>query len=49
LPVICLRFFTVYEPRQRPDLTIYKFTALLEAGQPLPLFGDASTERDYTM
>ena len=33
LPVICLRFFTVYGPRQRPDLAIYKFTALMEAGQ----------------
>jgi len=48
LPVICLRFFTVYGPRQRPDLAIYKFTALMEAGNPIPIFGDGSTGRDYT-
>ena len=48
LPSICLRFFTVYGPRQRPDLAIHKFTALLEAGKPLPVFGDGSTGRDYT-
>jgi len=48
LPVICLRFFTVYGPRQRPDLAIYKFTALIEAGKPVPIFGDASSARDYT-
>jgi len=48
LSVICLRFFTVYGPRQRPDLAIHKFTALLEAGKPLPIFGDGSMGRDYT-
>lgn len=48
LSVICLRFFTVYGPRQRPDLAIHKFTALIEAGKPLPIFGDGSTSRDYT-
>ncbi len=48
LPVICLRLFTVYGPRQRPDLAIHKFVALLEAGQPLPIFGDGSSGRDYT-
>jgi len=48
LPVICLRFFTVYGPRQRPDLAIHKFTALIEAGKPVPVFGDGSTGRDYT-
>ena len=48
LPVICLRFFTVYGPRQRPDLAIHKFTALLEAGKPLPVFGDGLSGRDYT-
>ncbi|HKZ52574.1 MAG TPA: GDP-mannose 4,6-dehydratase [Candidatus Acidoferrales bacterium] len=48
LPVICLRFFTVYGPRQRPDLAIHKFTALIEAGRPLPIFGDGSSGRDYT-
>jgi UDP-glucuronate 4-epimerase len=45
---VCLRFFTVYGPRQRPDLAIHKFTALLEAGEPVPVFGDGSTARDYT-
>lgn len=48
LPVICLRFFTVYGPRQRPDLAIHKFTSLIEAGNPIPIFGDGSTGRDYT-
>ncbi|HKO05368.1 MAG TPA: GDP-mannose 4,6-dehydratase [Candidatus Acidoferrales bacterium] len=48
LPVVCLRFFTAYGPRQRPDLAIHKFTALIEAGKPLPLFGDGTTGRDYT-
>jgi UDP-glucuronate 4-epimerase len=48
LPTICLRFFTVYGPRQRPDLAIHKFTALLEAGKPLPIFGDGQSGRDYT-
>jgi UDP-glucuronate 4-epimerase len=48
MPVICLRFFTVYGPRQRPDLAIHKFTALIEKREPVPLFGDGSTGRDYT-
>jgi len=48
LPVICLRFFTVYGARQRPDLAIRKFTALIEAGKPVPIFGDGSSARDYT-
>jgi UDP-glucuronate 4-epimerase len=48
LSVVCLRFFTVYGPRQRPDLAIHKFTALIEAGKPIPIFGDGSTGRDYT-
>jgi UDP-glucuronate 4-epimerase len=48
LPIVCLRFFTVYGPRQRPDLAIHKFTMLLENNQPLPIFGDGSTGRDYT-
>lgn len=43
-----LRFFTVYGPRQRPDLAINKFTRLIEAGEPIPVFGDGSTRRDYT-
>ncbi len=48
LPVFCLRFFTVYGPRQRPDLAIHKFTRLIFNDQPLPIFGDGSTSRDYT-
>ncbi|MFZ0881301.1 MAG: GDP-mannose 4,6-dehydratase [Candidatus Acidiferrales bacterium] len=48
IPIVCLRFFTVYGPRQRPDLAIHKFTALIEAGKPVPIFGDGSTGRDYT-
>jgi len=43
-----LRFFTVYGPRQRPDLAIHKFAARMETGKPLPIFGDGETERDYT-
>jgi UDP-glucuronate 4-epimerase len=45
---VCLRLFTVYGPRQRPDLAIHKFTRLIEAGKPLPFFGDGSSGRDYT-
>lgn len=48
LPVVCLRFFTVYGPRQRPDLAIHKFARLMLEGRPIPLFGDGGTERDYT-
>jgi UDP-glucuronate 4-epimerase len=48
LSVVCLRFFTAYGPRQRPDLAIHKFFALLEAGKPIPFFGDGSSGRDYT-
>ncbi|HUH03652.1 MAG TPA: NAD-dependent epimerase/dehydratase family protein [Kofleriaceae bacterium] len=44
----CLRFFTVYGPRQRPDMAIHKFTAAIAAGKPITLFGDGSTRRDYT-
>jgi UDP-glucuronate 4-epimerase len=43
-----LRFFTVYGPRQRPDLAIHKFTKLIDAGKPIPVFGDGSTARDHT-
>jgi len=43
-----LRFFTVYGPRQRPDLAINKFVRLIEAGEPIPVFGNGSTRRDYT-
>ncbi len=48
MDVAMLRFFTVYGPRQRPDLAIHKFARLMRAGQPIPLFGDGSTSRDYT-
>ena len=48
LEIAALRFFTVYGPRQRPDLAIHKFSRRMLAGQPLPFFGDGSTRRDYT-
>jgi UDP-glucuronate 4-epimerase len=48
MDVTMLRFFTVYGPRQRPDLAIYKFATLIAAGKPIPVFGDGSTARDYT-
>jgi UDP-glucuronate 4-epimerase len=48
LDVVALRFFTVYGPRQRPDLAIHKFAKLITAGKPIPLFGDGLTARDYT-
>jgi len=48
IPMTCLRFFTVYGPRQRPDLAIHKFTRRIEAGEPVPIYGDGTTQRDYT-
>ncbi|MDF3059540.1 MAG: epimerase [Rariglobus sp.] len=48
LRCMCLRFFTVYGPRQRPDLAISKFTAAILAGKPIDRYGDGSTARDYT-
>lgn len=45
---VCLRFFTVYGPRQRPDLAIHKFARLISDGKPIPVFGDGTTQRDYT-
>ncbi len=48
LPIVVLRFFTVYGPRQRPDLAINKFVRLLEGGEPIPQYGDGSSSRDYT-
>jgi UDP-glucuronate 4-epimerase len=48
MDIAMLRFFTVYGPRQRPDLAIYKFAKLITAGKPIPVFGDGSTARDYT-
>src|SRR6266849_4215310 len=46
--VVALRYFTVYGPRQRPDLAIHQFTRKIYAGQPIDQFGDGSTRRDYT-
>ena len=48
LPFIALRFFTVYGQGQRPDLAIHKFTRAILKGEPIPVFGDGSTSRDYT-
>ncbi len=48
LNVACLRFFTVYGPRQRPEMAIHKFTDLLARGEPVPMFGDGRSRRDYT-
>jgi len=48
MDIVMLRFFTVYGPRQRPDLAIHKFAGLISAGKPIPVFGDGSTARDYT-
>ncbi|HEV2764269.1 MAG TPA: GDP-mannose 4,6-dehydratase [Pyrinomonadaceae bacterium] len=45
---VCLRFFTVYGARQRPDLAIRKFARLIDEGKPIPVFGDGTTRRDYT-
>ena len=45
---ICLRFFTVYGARQRPDLAIHKFSRLITEGKPIQVFGDGTTRRDYT-
>jgi UDP-glucuronate 4-epimerase len=46
--ITCLRFFTVFGPRQRPDLAIHKFTRLIDEDKPIPFYGDGSTSRDYT-
>jgi UDP-glucuronate 4-epimerase len=48
MDIAMLRFFTVYGPRQRPDLAIHKFARLIESGKPIPVFGDGSAARDYT-
>ena len=48
MDICMLRFFTVYGPRQRPDLAIHKFTTLMQTNQPITVFGDGSTSRDYT-
>ncbi|MDZ7372505.1 MAG: GDP-mannose 4,6-dehydratase [candidate division KSB1 bacterium] len=44
----CLRFFTVYGPRQRPDMAIHRFTRLIDTGKPVPMYGDGTSRRDYT-
>jgi UDP-glucuronate 4-epimerase len=46
--ITCLRFFTVFGPRQRPDLAIHKFSRLIDEGKPIPFFGDGTSARDYT-
>jgi UDP-glucuronate 4-epimerase len=46
--ITCLRFFTVFGPKQRPDLAIHKFTRLIDEGKPIPFYGDGTTSRDYT-
>src|ERR1044071_6101313 len=48
MDIAALRFFTVYGPRQRPDLAIHKFARLIRSGKPIPVFGDGSSARDYT-
>src|ERR1043165_5957645 len=48
MDVVMLRFFTVYGPRQRPDLAIHKFAHLIRAGKAIPMFGDGTSARDYT-
>ncbi|HIJ72200.1 MAG TPA: NAD-dependent epimerase/dehydratase family protein [Planctomycetes bacterium] len=48
IDMVCLRLFTVYGPRQRPDLAIHKFCKLIERGEPIPVFGDGSMQRDFT-
>ncbi|MGH7491750.1 MAG: GDP-mannose 4,6-dehydratase [bacterium] len=48
LKITCLRFFTVYGPRQRPDMAIDKFTKLIDAGEKVPMYGDGTSRRDYT-
>ncbi|MBI4715721.1 MAG: GDP-mannose 4,6-dehydratase, partial [Nitrospirae bacterium] len=48
IPITCLRFFTVYGPRQRPEMAIHKFVRLIDRGMPIPVYGDGSSRRDYT-
>ena len=48
MSITCLRFFTVYGPRQRPDLAIHKFATLIEQDKPIPVYGDGSMMRDFT-
>jgi UDP-glucuronate 4-epimerase len=46
--IFCLRFFTVYGPRQRPEMAIHKFARLIDQGERVPLYGDGTSQRDYT-
>ncbi|WP_022853866.1 GDP-mannose 4,6-dehydratase [Thermodesulfatator atlanticus] len=48
IKIVCLRFFTVYGPRQRPEMAIHKFTRLIDQGKEIPVYGDGSSKRDYT-
>ncbi|MDE3018306.1 MAG: GDP-mannose 4,6-dehydratase [Nitrospirota bacterium] len=48
IPITCLRFFTVYGPRQRPEMAIHQFVRQIEDGQPVPMFGDGTSRRDFT-
>ena len=48
IPISCLRFFTVYGPRQRPEMAIHKFVRMALQGEPVPFYGDGTTRRDYT-
>jgi UDP-glucuronate 4-epimerase len=48
IDITCLRYFTVYGPRQRPDLAIHKFARLIEEGKPIPVYGDGTMMRDFT-
>lgn len=48
IPIVCLRFFTVYGPRQRPEMAIHKFTRLIDEGCEIEMYGDGTSKRDYT-
>lgn len=48
IPIVCLRFFTVYGPRQRPEMAIHYFTRLIDEGKEIPIWGDGASSRDYT-
>jgi UDP-glucuronate 4-epimerase len=48
MAIACLRIFTAYGPRQRPEMAIHKFTKLIDRGENIPVYGDGSTQRDYT-
>ena len=48
IPITCLRFFTVYGPRQRPEMAIHLFTRLIDENKPITIFGDGTAKRDYT-